>query len=605
MSSKQKTKSTQNVDNTTTTTPNVPSWIQGPYQDFAGRVSDLAGRNPQDFVTGPSALQAQAFESAGGLLDNPMWRQVLAASGGLAMDAAGAPANLATTTLPGQAATASMPTMGPVAQAASYGGGGGTATAGSATAGLASTPVLDPATGYSARQVDPNAITVGQTSVGDMAQADTQGLLDIDLSGYMDPYLNDVVEATRADLAAREAQQLAAARGEMMGSGAIRGSGRAVREGILSGENARALASELGKLRSQGYQSAREFATSDLDRDAETSRFNTGETNRGVLTQAELDSARSLKQGDLSVQGLLANLEAENRAREFTAGAENERSLTQGQIAADVGMSNAGNQTQASVATAGNQTQASIASLDANTRAAIAGADNATKVALSNAQSVNDRAALLAQLGVDVSQFNATQINDMAQFAAGQQNETSRFNAGQQDNALGRQLDASGILGQLASTLGTGSRADLELLSSLGREQRDIAQQQAGAEPALLAAIAQMLGSIPTGTFTGQTAHQTGTTTGTSTTKSSPGLTDIAQLGMSAAYLFSDERAKRDIETVGRDDKGRRWVDFAYKWDEPGVRRRGVIAQEVAKSDPHAVAMHSSGLLGVDYSQLR
>lgn len=528
MSSKQR--QTSNSTSTATTTPNVPSWIQGPYQDFAGRVTDLAGRNPQDFVTGPSSLQSQAFETAGGLLDNPMWQQILGASGGLALQAAGAPANLAATTVPGQAATAAMPTLGAPAQAQSYGGGGGTAAAGAATAGLASTPVLAPATGYSAQQLDPNAITVGQTTVGPMAQATSRGLLETNLAGYMDPYLADVVEATRADAAAREAQQLAAVRAEMMGSGAIRGSGRAVREGILSGENARALASELGKLRSTGYQQAREFATSDLDRAAKASEFNAGETNKGTLTQAEIDSLRNLKIGDLSTQGLLANLEAENQSREFGAGAENTRNLTQGQIAADVGISNAGNQTQASVATANNATNASIASLDANTRAAIASADNATRVSLANAQSVNEQAQLLASLGVDVSKFNASEINNLAQFVASEQNTASRFNAGQQDNALGRQLEASGILGQLAQTLGSGSRADLETVANIGGQQREIAQQQAGAQPALLAAIAQMLGTIPTGDFTGQTT--TGTQTGRSTTTSSPGISGILGTGL-------------------------------------------------------------------------
>lgn len=586
MSSKQRQTSNQTVNSTTT--PNVPSWIEGPYRDFATQIGELAGRNPQDFVTGPSSLQTRAFESAGGLLDNPMWQSILGASGNLALNAASQGPNLASPTGAPTAATAGgLPVLPDVAQAAGAGAVGG----GTATAGLASTPVLGPATGYSADRLDPNAITVGQTTVGPMAQATSKGLLETNLAGYMDPYLQDVVEATRADAAAREAQQLAAVRAEMMGSGAIRGSGRAVREGILSGENARALASELGKLRSTGYQQAREFATSDLDRFAKTSEFNTGETNKGTLTQAEINSARALKQGDLSTQGLLANLEAENAAREFAAGAQNERDLTQGRIAADVGISNAG-----------NQTQASIASLDANTRAAIASADNATRVALANADSVNRRAELLATLGVDVSKFNASQINDMAQFALGQQAETERFNAGQRDEVANRGLAASGILGNLASTLGSQSRADLETVANLGETQRSIAQQQAGAEPALLAAIAQMLGSIPANTFTGQ--NTTGTTTGTSTTRSSPGLTDLAQLGMSAAFLFSDERTKRNVETVGYDKKGRRWVDFEYLWDDPGVKHRGVIAQEVARTDPHAVAVNRQGLLGVDYSQL-
>ena len=66
---------------------------------------------------------------------------------------------------------------------------------------------------------------------------------------------------------------------------------------------------------------------------------------------------------------------------------------------------------------------------------------------------------------------------------------------------------------------------------------------------------------------------------------------------------FSDGRLKQDVRTVGYDSKGRRWVDFAYIW-EPGVTRRGVIAQEVRAIDPDAVFEDESGFLMVDYSKL-
>lgn len=580
MSSKQKQTSTA------TTTPNVPDWIAGPYKGFATKIEEMMGRDPKSFVAGPSGLQQKAFDAAGGLLDQSAWKDILGASGAMALAGASAAPNLAQpVTMPGAATAAGVPALPEVAMAS----GGGIADPGAAQAGRVVAAQLDPAHGYSAERFDPEtAAALERSLVGPMAQATSGSLLDADLSRYANPYLDEVVNATDEDLRAQEAQKLAAIQAEMMGSGAIRGSGRAVREGILAGEMARARAAELGKLRSEGWEKARQFATTDLDRAAKTSEFNAGEQNEGAIAQAELDSARNLKGGELTLQGLIANQQAENEARGFTAGAENERNLTQGKLATDAG-----------IATAGNETQASIATLDARTRAAIAGADNATKVALANAQSVNDRANLLASLGVDVSKFNASQVNEMAKFVAGEQGQTARFNAGQMDKTADRQLDAAGVLGNLASIYGSNSRGDLQLVGDLGSQQREIEQALKGADPAMLSLLGQWLGAIPTDDFSSKT------TTGKSVTKSAPGLTELAQLGMSAAYLFSDERTKRDVKTAGYDDKGRRWVDFAYHWDEPGTRRRGVIAQEVAQTDPHAVGVHSSGLLGVDYGKLR
>lgn len=76
--------------------------------------------------------------------------------------------------------------------------------------------------------------------------------------------------------------------------------------------------------------------------------------------------------------------------------------------------------------------------------------------------------------------------------------------------------------------------------------------------------------------------------------------------GIAGFAAMSDVRSKTDIETVGYDKAGRRWVDFRYLWDEPGTKRRGVIAQEIAANDPQAVSRdQATGLFLVDYSKLR
>jgi hypothetical protein len=67
--------------------------------------------------------------------------------------------------------------------------------------------------------------------------------------------------------------------------------------------------------------------------------------------------------------------------------------------------------------------------------------------------------------------------------------------------------------------------------------------------------------------------------------------------------MFSDVRLKADVEPVGVVN-GRNWYRYRYIWDEPGVERRGVMAQEVQKTDPDAVSVDASGFLKVDYGRL-
>lgn len=69
--------------------------------------------------------------------------------------------------------------------------------------------------------------------------------------------------------------------------------------------------------------------------------------------------------------------------------------------------------------------------------------------------------------------------------------------------------------------------------------------------------------------------------------------------------IFSDERLKRDVTLIGQDASGRNWYHYNYKWDSANAfPRRGVIAQEILRSDPDAVTEGPFGFLMVDYSKL-
>lgn len=70
-----------------------------------------------------------------------------------------------------------------------------------------------------------------------------------------------------------------------------------------------------------------------------------------------------------------------------------------------------------------------------------------------------------------------------------------------------------------------------------------------------------------------------------------------------AMIMKSDRRLKRDIVLIGK--RGLlNLYQYRYAWDEPGIIRRGYMAQEVLLILPQAVRLAAGGFLALDYSQL-
>lgn len=220
-----------------------------------------------------------------------------------------------------------------------------------------------------------------------------------------------------------------------------------------------------------------------------------------------------------------------------------------------------------------------------------------------------DRATALANQDLDrTQQTNLTQ--------AGIDAARNQANAGFVNSGLDRGLSGAGLLGQLGSAQGADSRANIGLLGDLGGTQRDIESDKLGANTELLKLISALNSGQNYGLFQGQSA--TGNAAGTSNTdtveKTSDPMGSLSSLLGAAGSLtsglgsmglaFSDERLKDDIEPVAEDREGRRVYDFRYKWDPKGMKRRGYMAQEIARSDPEAVRRHPSGALMVDYGLL-
>lgn len=72
-------------------------------------------------------------------------------------------------------------------------------------------------------------------------------------------------------------------------------------------------------------------------------------------------------------------------------------------------------------------------------------------------------------------------------------------------------------------------------------------------------------------------------------------------LGAAGVYKFSDRRLKKDIKKIGKTNDGQNLYSYRYKGtDEPQI---GLMAGEVLKRDPSAVAFTPSGLMAVNYEK--
>lgn len=136
--------------------------------------------------------------------------------------------------------------------------------------------------------------------------ASAGSLLGVDMSRYMNPELNAVVNTTLAandEQAGMQRAQLAAdqARGQKFS-----GSGAAITSSLFDRGALQDRAQLEAGLRSQAYDNATNLATQDLNRDAATSQFNAGQSN----ATAQQNIANHL--GASSLLGDLSNADASN-----------------------------------------------------------------------------------------------------------------------------------------------------------------------------------------------------------------------------------------------------------------------------------------------------
>jgi hypothetical protein len=393
-----------------------------------------------------------------------------------------------------------------------------------------------------------------------------------DLSAYQNPYEDQVVQSALSDLDRQRQMSLNSQAGQFTQAGAFGGSRQGVADSLTNEAYGRTAAQTAAQLRAQGFDTAAGLLNTDINRGFQAQQANQGADlsvlgqNAGFGQQANLTNAGALNQGNQFNTGLLqdmsqANLNYGNQAQQFGASAQNQANAQNASALNQMGQFNAGQQQQA------NQFGAGVAN----------------EFALTNA-GYGQQAAL---------------ANQGAQMQAQQANQS----AGLQGNA--QQLQAAGLLGNLGSQQQQMGLLDANTLNSYGTQQQETQQQaldrmyqqyllQQGYGQQQFQNNLGLLGGIGN-------LYAGASTTGTQT--STPSVGSMIGTAAQVASMFSDVRLKADIEPVGVVD-GRNWYRYRYIWDEPGVERLGVMAQEIQKTDPDAVSVDASGFLKVDYGRL-
>lgn len=252
------------------------------------------------------------------------------------------------------------------------------------------------------------------------------------------------------------------------------------------------------------------------------------------------------------------------------------------------------------------------------------GAFGGSGAALTKSQTEGQLSRARASTLSGLESQNYGQALTAAQQDAQRKQDASATNAQLYGQQLDRQLAGSRQVADLGSNYEAQQRANIGAQSGVGSILQDIAQKQAGAPLALAQFGTQNLSDLLRGFFGGtSTGSTTGSTTGTSTgntsgttassmfgnssssgttTNNPSAMSDIGDLIAIASMFASDRRLKRDIRRVGELANGLGLYAYRYVWSP--LQQFGVMAQEVLKVKPEAVAAGPDGFLMVDYGRL-
>lgn len=479
-SQKTKTKSQE----TATTTPNIYPGGQGALDSYLGGVTNFLNTPAQNYVTPINPLQQMVFDRAAGMqpasFDNAKdtlfsAQQGLTGAQGAALPGAPtlATAGVQKASLPSQYAPATVGNIG-------YG-----------NVAQASVGALPDAT-----KVD-MAGAIGNVQAAGYGGADVLPYVE----QFQNPYMNQVVDATMADLGNTQAADRASYARQGAMNNAFGGSRYGIGETNLIDQQGRTRATVGANLRSDAYNNALQAAIQQagLKNSAGIASMESGNSLAGQL--AGYRSQGAIADANNSNSFKLAGFDAANDTSRFNAGSYNDA------LKSIYGERNTNART------------------DAGAR--------------------NNALAQFYDAGVQNNQFNAGQANQAGQFNAGQANDMSglvygttaqnnQFNAGLDMERAQALADLGMNQAQIAQMQQSGQLAQLGLQGDIGNSLWNYQNQAAQAPITQLAAGSELLGLLPQ--FSGQTIN----TSGTSTSKQSGGLMGSilgGMFGLGSAYL--------------------------------------------------------------------
>lgn len=223
--------------------------------------------------------------------------------------------------------------------------------------------------------------------------------------------------------------------------------------------------------------------------------------------------------------------------------------------------------------------------------------------------SAYDRATSLAQSDTanrqEASLYNTGLNADFSKTNNATLNQTQQFNKDLEAQEIQNKLAAAGLVSTNASSAGSLAQGDAAAQLAAGQALQQIDQATAEAPLTTLSAYNDLIDPALISAISGQTVN----TSGTSTSTQSGGLLQSllgagAQLG-GAAIMASDERVKKDVKRVDTMDDGLGLFSYRYKWDdEDDPKRKGVMAQDVARKRPWALGPEVGGVKTVNYGRL-
>ena len=245
--------------------------------------------------------------------------------------------------------------------------------------------------------------------------------------------------------------------------------------------------------------------------------------------------------------------------------------------------------------------QGDIAQAGVNAGATRAGAFGGSRHGVQAAEQERATQDILARTTAGLNQDAFNQAASLFNQDANRQFQADSANANLGIQGQNLSLQGAGLLGSLGGQINDANRLNALTLDQFGQSQRGI--EQAGLDADYQEELRRYedqlnRANIELGLLSGTPVITD--SSGSSTATQSNGIGGIIKTGGTVAGLLSDKRLKTNIQPIG-EKNGRKWYRYRYVWDNPLVRRIGVMAQDLLVNEPERVGVHKSGFFLVNY----